>query len=87
MIVDILLGAGITIFGSLGLFAIKRHPADIRDTRLYLLILYIDFWCLAVCLTTFIVSHMLLLTGTVTLATDSRKSYPWSLVRPLVDES
>lgn len=56
----IIMGAGITIFGSLGLFAIKRHPSDIRDTRLYLLILYVDFWAVALGIAGCIVSSIFL---------------------------
>lgn len=50
------MGAGILMFGSFGLFAIKRHPHDIRDTRLYLLILYVDCWAVAMCLAAAVVS-------------------------------
>lgn len=38
-------------------FKILRHPNDIRDTRLYLLILYADCWAVAMCVAAGVVSR------------------------------
>lgn len=47
----------VSVLGSLGLFAIKRHPDDIKDTRLYLLVMYADCWAAALSLAVMIVGH------------------------------